>query len=108
MQTNTAVQWDILALYDAVMAEVEPDLTRANLPTLQKKYKRETPEQRHERAERYAAAYLEWQDRLKKILALWEKELLKYRDGVLKGAKIEAEKADSKALGDIATSIDAL
>ena len=108
MPTQNTISWDILALYDAVMAEIEPDLTRAGLETLNEKYKDETPEQKEARAERYAAAYAEWKVRLGKIVALWKKEVMKYRDGLISNAKIQSAKKDEDELTDIAPTIASL
>lgn len=108
MQKNSTINFDILSLFDAVMAEVEPDLMRANIGTLNRKYQDETAGERSSRAERYAEAYLEWKSRLKKIVAAWKKEVMKYRNEVLKGAKMKASEEDTKTMLDIATTIDNL
>ncbi len=108
MPTKNAVRWDILSLYDAVMADVEPDLMRANLPTLAEKYKGETEDQRTARAARYAAAYEEWKSHLQQIVSLWKQEVRGYRDMVLKEAKIESKEAEDAALLDISSTIDSL
>ncbi|MSR67297.1 hypothetical protein EXS65_00500 [Candidatus Peribacteria bacterium] len=108
MQKNIALNFDVLALFDAVMAEVEPDLMRKNIDTLSMKYKGETPEQKTSRSSRYAAAYAEWKKRLKQIVALWKKEVLKYRDDVIAKAKIQSEKDDETELQNLDSAIQAL
>lgn len=100
--------FDVLALFDAVMAEVEPDLMRKNIDTLSKKYEGETPEQKTSRATRYTAAYTEWKKRLTQIVSLWKKEVLKYRDDVIAKAKIQSEKADETELQNLDSAIQAL
>lgn len=108
MQKNIALNFDVLALFDAVMAEVEPDLMRKNIGALSEKYKGETPEQRTVRVERYAKAYLTWKEKLKQIVSAWKKEILKYRDGVIAKAKITSEKADEQELQNLDSEIQAL
>ena len=45
------------ALYDTLMARIEPDLTMAAIATLDAKYANETPEKTAARMKRYEAAY---------------------------------------------------
>jgi hypothetical protein len=45
------------AIYDFLMAKIEPDLVSAAIPTLNAKYKNETPDQRKARGERYKTAF---------------------------------------------------
>ena len=59
LQTNTG---DVTMpsgdeIYDALMADIEPDLITTNLPHLDEKYAGETPEQKAARMARYEAAY---------------------------------------------------
>lgn len=108
MPKNQTLNFDILALFDAVMAEVEPDLMRQNVDSLEVKYKNETKKQRTARAERYAAAYEEWKRRLQKILTTWKGEILQYRDSVLKGVKRESAEKDQDSLLEISSAIDTL
>ncbi|MBI1812702.1 hypothetical protein HYR82_02890 [Candidatus Peregrinibacteria bacterium] len=44
-------------LYDVLMAEIEPDLLLANIPTLDAKYAGESAEDHAARMKRYEAAY---------------------------------------------------
>ena len=48
-------------VYDQIMGEIELDLTSTARPTLEEKYKNETPEQRSERGRRYHKALEEYQ-----------------------------------------------
>lgn len=81
---------------------------RVNIDGLSKKYANETDVQKKARAERYAAAYQEWKIRLKKIVVAWKKEVLKYKDQVIKKTKLQSAEAEDSALEDIASSIDSL
>ncbi|MFA6522867.1 MAG: hypothetical protein WCS85_00665 [Candidatus Peribacteraceae bacterium] len=51
--------------YDIIMRDINPELTSANLKTLDAKYKDETPEQRIKRADRYAKDFEEFAKRSK-------------------------------------------
>ncbi len=44
-------------IYDMLMAKIDPELLSASLPTLEEKYKNETPEQKKARGERYKLAF---------------------------------------------------
>ncbi len=108
MPTKNIINFDVFALFDAVMAEVEPDLMRKNIDTLDVKYKDESEEAKNARAKRYEAAYQEWKIRLKKIVTLWKKEVMNVRNQVLKKAKLKTAEAESDVLADIASTIDSL
>lgn len=49
------------ALYDQLMATIEPELMTSNLPQLEKFYATETKKQSEARAERYAKAFAEYE-----------------------------------------------
>jgi len=44
-------------IYRMIMSQIDPDLLRENLMTLNEKYKEESPEQTRARGERYDAAF---------------------------------------------------
>jgi hypothetical protein len=46
-----------LALYDTLMAEIEPELCSWELPALEERYAGETPEEHEDRMSRYELAY---------------------------------------------------
>ncbi len=47
----------VLAMYDQIMGEIEPDLLTTQIPLLDEKYKNETPEQKKNRMAAYAQAF---------------------------------------------------
>lgn len=51
-------------IYDAIMGRIEPELTSAQIPTLEEKYKNETTEEKMARDARYAAASEEFDRQL--------------------------------------------
>lgn len=73
----------ILDLREAIMAEIEPDLTDAGMPTLSEKYKDETPEQRAARVERYMKAEALCQERMNAAVEDWKTELTSFADRTL-------------------------
>ena len=50
-------------LYDAIMVDIEPELTSQQLPTLLEKYKDETSDRKKTRKKRYDAAFKEYRKR---------------------------------------------
>lgn len=59
-------------LFDAIMSQIEPDLTTKVYPTLEEKYKGETPEQNAERKERYIKAVDEYKKRFAQYEMEWD------------------------------------
>lgn len=58
-----------LEIYDEIMASIEPELTSASLTTLAEKYANETPEEGAARAQRYDAAFTEYDKRYATYMA---------------------------------------
>jgi hypothetical protein len=88
-------------VYDGIMSEIEPDLVRAVIPTLDVKYAGETPEQHAVRLARYRAAYAEYAVRF----AAWASEMSalvsQYRKSALKLEEQESRSKDSSELASI-------
>jgi hypothetical protein len=61
-----------LALYDEMMAEIEPDLVSSAIDGLTEKYKDETDEQAADRADRYNAAYETFNARMMERRKEWD------------------------------------
>lgn len=62
------------AVYDALMAQIEPDLMLANLPTLAKVYARETEDERKQREAKHALAFLLLDDCLSELNWVFEQD----------------------------------
>lgn len=56
MAQNQNTQW-VLAMYDQIMGQIEPDLLTHQIPLLEERYKSETPEERKKRMAAYAKAF---------------------------------------------------
>ena len=61
-------------IFDAVMAEIEPDLTHAVAPTLKEKYHDESAADRAERLARYERTLALFDEMLPQILAMFEED----------------------------------
>ncbi len=71
-QTDNTSLPDAHWMYDRLMAEIEPDLTSANIGKLDALYARETPEEHTARLQQYAAAFLIFERALADVEdALW-------------------------------------
>ena len=93
-------------LYDALMAEIEPDLTTKMIPLLDEIYETETEEERKERGERYADAFELFASRFSSIIEMWKEELLAFKEQALATLKEKTGKEEKKALEDIERSIE--
>ncbi len=76
-------QADGTAIYDMLMAKIEPDLVTLVIPTLDEKYKTETPEERKARGlrykdafEKYDVAYREYMDGMKSGITKFQRDAL--------------------------------
>lgn len=65
--------------YDALMAQIEPDLVSTQLPLLEARYAGETPEQKEVRQARYDAAFEEFDRRSAVEMAKLEQDVHTYK-----------------------------
>lgn len=74
MQTKTSKvpQGQIEEIYNALMWQIEPELTTLVLPDLDVLYKSETPEERHARYEWYAIAFEQFLLKFKEFIGQYE------------------------------------
>lgn len=93
-------------LYDALMYDIEPELVTHMLSVLPEIYDRETPEEKQERAKRYAKAFETFSERFGEILDLWKSELVAFKEKALTSFKERSTKEDASHLSDIEHSID--
>lgn len=84
-------------LYDLLMREIEPELLSTSIAGLALKYRRETPEQSNERAERYAKAFREYDRRLETYIQTLNASIRKFGKDAA---------ASMEALSSALTSID--
>lgn len=92
------------AIYDSIMQEIEPELMTKVLPTLEEKYKNETPEQKTARAERYTKAFTEYEKRYQAYLLSEESKLRTFKRAAFKGVEERTGEDDRARL----TQIDSL
>ena len=72
------------AIYDYLMAKIEPDLVTAAMATLEKKYAGETDKQRTARNARYQAAFAEYDRTYAALLAQAKQQMHAFEHGVAK------------------------
>lgn len=61
-------------LYDAIMAEIEPELTSAVAPTLKQKYRHESAAEKAARLARYEQAFATFDAMVPKVLAMLQED----------------------------------
>jgi hypothetical protein len=97
---------DIVALYDALMEQIEPDLVSTEIDYLDTYYSGETEEESAARAERYAKAFILFEERMGQLFVLWEKELAAIKEKVLTQAKSQSAKQEHEEIEGISSAID--
>lgn len=86
-----------LALYDMLMAEIEPELCSMELPLLEERYAGETPEEHEERMNRYELAYAVFDEAVKVL----DDDVVTTVE-IMKGAALEKDKFESAASDNVA------
>lgn len=105
-QTFTATPKDLEDLYNALMWEIEPELTTEILPDLDTIYRHETKEERQLRYEWYAVAYEQFLISYKEFISKCKDHLHKVGRKVLKASEKSASAQESSHLTNIEQSID--
>lgn len=95
------------ALYDRIMREIEPELATDRMPLLTEKYKNETPEQAAARAERYNAAFEEYERRFAAMQGRWNGMLENLRHFALQTVEQEERAEEADQLSSLDDSIQA-
>lgn len=93
-------------IYDLLMFPIEPELTTDMIPELDHLYKDETPEQRKERAERYAHAYEVFQDRFDEFTQLWKGNLRELKEEIMNISRQSASQSEAKKMASLERSFD--
>lgn len=96
----------MVELYDLLMADIEPDLVTSTIPTLEEKYRGESPEDAKKRAERYAKAFVTFEERFQTVVAFWKKGLGRLKKDALAeyGAKVNEQDSEKlKSFGNLFT-----
>ena len=92
-------------LYDSIMGPIEPELLSANLPFAPDAFAGETPEQRAERAQRYASAFEEYDRRLAAHTAQWNEQLRSYKRHAMEYIEGKARGGEERELETIESSL---
>lgn len=92
-------------VYDAIMREIEPDLTTDRQPQLEQLYAGETPEQATERFERYARAYEEYDRRYAAYKEARAHGMHVFLRGTMRDVEHDDRSSDDASLETLASSI---
>lgn len=92
-------------VYDAIMAEIEPDLTSEGVKLLDEKYKNETPEQTRARARRYDAAMVKYQKKYDEYLAVKNVEVTHFVHKTIEAAEAIDRRSEMPRFYQIENSI---
>jgi hypothetical protein len=96
------------ALYNALMARIEPELVMENVPKAKEKYANETPEQREERRKRYTAAFKEYYKQMEEYFRTLRKSLKDYERNVIKAVeKGSKEEEENTFFADFDSAVEA-
>lgn len=88
-------------LYDTLMAEIEPELTLANLPLLDSKYEGELKDEHDARMQRYEEAYKKFDASYASFMAEVREEVHQSRRMALKEKEEKEKLCDQTALASI-------
>ncbi len=92
-------------LYDSIMGAIEPELVSSKLPFAADAFAAETPEQRAERAQRYQAAFDEYDRRFAAYQDQWNQELRTYKRHAMTFIEEKAQAEDENAMASIESSL---
>ena len=99
---------DAEAFYEGVMAQIEPELTAAQLPTLAAKYAGETQGEARARAERYAKAFAEYERRLLDFAVSAAAAARRFATQTFRAAETDDKLFDTPVLDDVSLRIASL
>lgn len=85
-------------LYDTIMQQVEPELMRANLPTLDDPYQGESDVERKKRYERYSEAFAEFEKRKDTYMTKRREDLDEYYKNRMEQIEAASQKKDAAVL----------
>ncbi len=92
-------------LYNQLMQSIEPELTTAELPLLDDRYKTETAQQSKERAQRYQRAFAEYDRQLQAYMGDLQAKLHAHQRIALSSAELGAKTEEEEALTAIESNI---
>lgn len=92
-------------LYNAIMSQIEPELTTDQLPLLDERYADESAESAKERGLRYQAAFEEYDRQFAGYKADWEREWKQHRHEALESTEREERAAEEQKMQDLENKI---
>jgi len=92
-------------IYDSLMQAIEPELMIAAMPTLEEKYKNETPEQAKERAARYQKAFDTYDQKFEEYKRNWQEQWGKYKRQAMRGAEEKNRVEETNDLSAVEAAI---
>lgn len=96
-------QW----IYDVLMQEIEPDLTSANIKTLDERYAGESAGDKQARYERYEYAFILLDECLEDLKVDMHFDALELKQAMTAMAADESRTSDRKTMEDVEEQIDA-
>ncbi len=93
-------------LYDSIMGQIEPELVSAKLPFSPDLFAAESPEQRAARAERYQAAFDEFDRRFAAYQDQWNEELRTYKRHAMTFIEEKADAEEQNTMASIESSLN--
>ena len=103
--TTLAQESSMQELYDALMQEVEPELTFDAMQYLDSWYAVETDDERDVRMTRYEQAFALVHERMSTLVSTWKHDLEKIKRMVMKKKEAEEVQAEDAAMHSIDSSI---
>ncbi len=91
--------------YDALMAQIEPELVSSQLPLLEGRYAGETEEQKLARQARYDAAFEEFDRRAAEEMAALERGVQAFKSDSLKQAEAASREQEAVDMSVLESSI---
>lgn len=95
-------------VYDRIMGEIEPELISTSLPTLDQKYKNETPAEGAARQEKYKKAFEEYDKRYQEFCQTRDTNLHSYQRKAMASLEKDAQTEENNKLDDIESAISNL
>ncbi len=95
-------------IYDAIMAQIEAELTSEAYPTLAEKYKDETPEDHEVRMARYEKAFAEYDNRYAGFMAQVTEEARSTQRAARVASEEMGKEEDQSAEQDILSKIESV
>lgn len=92
-------------IYDALMGRIEPELTTSQAPLLKEKYVNETPEEKAQRAERYAHAFQAYEIAFRALMQELEASVRTFQRTVQGSVELRSREEENAAIADLDSQI---